>query len=157
MRRRYRSAGFLERCRRIKETLERPAFTTDLIVGFPGETEEDFAATCRVAKEVGFCKIHVFSYSPREGTEAARFGDRVEPRIIHERRTRLLELEAELAAEYGRGLVGMVLEVMVEGRDVRQPGNLIGTSCRQLAVSFPDRRGTPLGRCIRVRVRKATG
>src|SRR5262249_2814137 len=66
-----RRAGFLERCRRLREALDQPAFSTDVIVGFPGETDADFEATCRVVREVGFSKVHVFSYSPRQGTPAA--------------------------------------------------------------------------------------
>ncbi len=65
MRRRYRSAGFLERCRRLRNALDRPALTTNVIVGFPGETDDDFAQTCRVVRVAGFSRIHVFSYSPR--------------------------------------------------------------------------------------------
>src|SRR5436190_1229923 len=80
--RRYSAAGFLERCRRLKEGLDQPAFTTDVIVGFPGETDEDFAATCEVLETVGFCKLHVFSYSPRAGTLAAEFTDRVAPQVV---------------------------------------------------------------------------
>ena len=89
MKRRYSSAGFLERCRRLKEALDAPAFTTDVIVGFPGETEADFEATCEVVREVGFAKIHVFSYSPRAGTPAALLRDAVPPAVMQERRQRL--------------------------------------------------------------------
>src|SRR5262245_32641376 len=92
MRRRYRVAGFLERCRRLRAALDHPAFTTDVIVGFPGETEADFAATCRVVREVGFAKVHIFPYSPRQGTPAADFPDRVPPPVVAERRARLQEL-----------------------------------------------------------------
>src|SRR5205807_2091896 len=71
MKRRYSSGGFLERCRRLKDALDTPAFTTDIIVGFPGETDADFEATCHVARAVGFAKIHIFTYSARAGTPAA--------------------------------------------------------------------------------------
>src|SRR4051794_37246657 len=81
MKRRYRSAGFLERCRRIREALDAPALTTDVIVGFPGETDEDFEATCRVVREAGFARLHLFSYSPREGTPAAEWGQTVPPGV----------------------------------------------------------------------------
>ena len=67
MKRRYTTAGFRERCRRLQDALDTPSLTTDVIVGFPGETEADFEATCRTAREAGFAKIHVFSYSPRAG------------------------------------------------------------------------------------------
>ncbi len=79
MRRRWGSQRFVDRCRLVRETLDRPAITTDIIVGFPGETDADFADTCRVAREVGFSKIHIFPFSPRRGTPAAEMPDQVPP------------------------------------------------------------------------------
>src|SRR5262245_14147879 len=136
MKRRYRVAGFLERCRRLRAALDRPAFTTDVIIGFPGETEEDFAATCRVVRAVGFSRLHVFSYSRREGTEAARWGEAVPPAVAAARRERLLELERELAGAYYRSLLGRRLDVLVEGPDPRRPGFVRGTSERYAPVAF---------------------
>jgi threonylcarbamoyladenosine tRNA methylthiotransferase MtaB len=133
MRRRYRRAGFLERCRRIKEALDRPAFSTDVIIGFPGETEDDFDETCSVLREVGFCKVHVFSYSPRQGTPAALLRQTVPPSVVAERRERLRQLEAELASDYQRSLLGMTLDVLVEG-GAEEPGYVRGTSCRYVPV-----------------------
>jgi threonylcarbamoyladenosine tRNA methylthiotransferase MtaB len=134
MKRRYRSGGFLERCRRIRAALDRPAFSTDIIIGFPGETDADFEATCRVVREVGFARLHLFSYSPRQGTEAAAWRDSVPPGVIAERRTRLLEIERELADVYCRNLVGRYLDVLVEGADPRRPGFVRGTACRYVPV-----------------------
>jgi threonylcarbamoyladenosine tRNA methylthiotransferase MtaB len=151
MRRRYRSAGFLERCRRIRGVLDRPAFTTDVIVGFPGETEADFEATCRVVREVGFSKIHVFSYSPREGTSAAGLSGTVPPREAARRRQRLLGLERELAAAFYRSLLGLTLDVMVEGEDPHRPGHVRGTSCRYAPVVFAGHAPALVGRRVLVR------
>lgn len=134
MKRRYRSAGFLERCRRISEALDRPAFTSDVIIGFPGESSADFAATCRVVREVGFARLHVFSYSPRAGTEAADWGESVPPGVIAERRARLLEIERELAKAYGRSLLGRRLDMLVEGADPRRLGFVRGTACRAVPL-----------------------
>src|SRR5260370_317368 len=100
MKRRYRSAGFLERVRRIRTTLVAPALSTDVIVGFPGETDQDFEATCRVVREAGFSRIHVFSYSPREGTPAARLRDDVPPPVKAQRREILHAIEREQAQAY---------------------------------------------------------
>lgn len=72
MRRRITSAGFLERCRRLQTALDEPALTTDVIVGFPGESETDFEATCRVLREAGICKVHIFSFSPPPGYAGGR-------------------------------------------------------------------------------------
>jgi threonylcarbamoyladenosine tRNA methylthiotransferase MtaB len=139
MKRRYRCAGFLERCKRLRAALDQPAFTTDVIVGFPGETEADFAATCRLVEEVGFSKIHIFSYSPRRGTPAADLPERVQPAVVAERRERLQELERRLARAYFASLLGRCLDVLVEGTDPRRPGHVQGTACRYAPVSFEGR------------------
>jgi threonylcarbamoyladenosine tRNA methylthiotransferase MtaB len=151
MRRRYHSGGFVERCLRLKQALDQPAFSTDVIVGFPGETDADFEATCRVMRTVGFSKIHVFSWSARRGTPAAEYADRVPPAVVDARRERLLELETELAAEYYRGLVGRRLEVLVEGADPRRPGHAVGTSCRYAPVTFEGHAPALLGKLVPVR------
>src|SRR5262249_28409395 len=135
----YRVAGFVERSRRLRAVLDRPAFTTDIIVGFPGETEADFEATCRVVQEVGFSKIHVFSYSPRRGTPAAELSHRVAQGVIAARRQRLQELECDLANGYFRSLLGSRLDVLVEGSDPDRPGYVRGTSRRYAPVAFEGR------------------
>jgi threonylcarbamoyladenosine tRNA methylthiotransferase MtaB len=152
MKRRYRSAGLVERCRRIRAALDRPALTTDIIVGFPGETEADFQATCQVALEAGFCRMHVFSYSPRPGTPAAELPDAVPPSVKAERRRRLLELERLLAAAYHRSLLGRELDVLVEGEEGGRPGFARGTSCRYVPVVFEGYAPALVGRRVPVRV-----
>jgi len=137
MKRRYRRAGFIERCQRIKAALDQPAFSTDVIIGFPGETDEDFEATCAVLRSVGFAKVHVFSYSPRQGTPAAEWRQQVPPTVVAERRERLRRLDQELAEGYQRRLLGRRLDVLVEGSDPQRPGWVRGTSCRSVTVSFP--------------------
>jgi threonylcarbamoyladenosine tRNA methylthiotransferase MtaB len=137
MKRRYRSASFLERCRRLREALDALCFTTDVMIGFPGETDADFEATCRLVHEVGFAKIHVFSFSPRRGTPAASLPDTVSPRVVAERRQRLLVLEHQLADAYYHRLVGRRLDVLVEGVEPGRPGYVRGTSCRYAPVVLP--------------------
>jgi threonylcarbamoyladenosine tRNA methylthiotransferase MtaB len=154
MKRRYRSAGFLERCRRLRQALDQPAFSTDVIVGFPGETDADFAETCRLVRDVGFAKIHVFSYSPRQGTAAADLPDRVEPRMIAERRERLRELEGEQAQAYQRSLLGRRLDVLVEGADPERPGHVLGLSCRYAPVSFRGHAAALIRRRVPVRAER---
>ncbi len=151
MKRRYRSDGFLEHCRRLAEALERPAFTTDVIVGFPGETEADFEQTCRVLEKVGFCKVHIFPYSQRVGTPAAAFEDQVPPAVTESRRRRLLELERGLARRYCDSLLGRPLDVMVEGEDPLLPGYSRGTSCRFVTISFPGHAAALVGKRVSVR------
>jgi threonylcarbamoyladenosine tRNA methylthiotransferase MtaB len=151
MKRRYRSAGFLERCRRLRGALDRPALTTDIIVGFPGETDADFEATCRVVREVGFARLHVFSYSPRDGTPAARLPGAVPPAVAERRREILRTLETHEADRYHRSLVGRRLDVLVEGADPKRPGHAAGTSCRYAPVSFPGHAPALLARLVPVR------
>jgi len=136
MKRRYRVAGFLERCRRLRVALDEPAFTTDIIIGFPGETDADFQTTCDVAREVGFSKMHIFSFSPRTGTPAADLPERVPPPVVAERRQRLLSLERELASAFYRRLIGRRLDVLVEAAASARPGHVTGTSCRYAPVIF---------------------
>jgi threonylcarbamoyladenosine tRNA methylthiotransferase MtaB len=155
MRRRYRAASFLERCRRLRQALEQPAFTTDVIVGFPGETDADFEATCRVVREVGFSKIHVFSYSPRRGTPATEYPDQVPPAATAARREQMRLLERELADAYCRSLVGRRLEVLVEGADPRRPGFVAGTACRYVQVAFEGHAPALLRKLVPVQITQA--
>jgi threonylcarbamoyladenosine tRNA methylthiotransferase MtaB len=151
MKRRYRAASFLERCRRLQSALELPAFTTDIIVGFPGETEADFQATCDLVRAVGFSKIHIFSYSPRQGTPAAQFSERVLPAVVADRRQRLLALERESADSYYRKLLGRRLDVLVEGEAPGRPGQMLGTSCRYAPVLFTGHAPALLAKRVPVR------
>ncbi len=151
MRRRWGSRRFVDRCRLVQEQLDQPAFTTDVIVGFPGETEEDFAATCRVCEEVGFSKLHIFPYSARRGTPAAEFADQLPKAIKSERGGRLAEVEKTLRARYFQTLVGRRLQVLAEAVHPDHPDLLMGTACRYATVRFA---GSPsqIGRLLPVRI-----
>ena len=128
MRRRWGTKMFLDRCRLLRESLDRPAITTDIIAGFPGETEEEFEQTLRTCREAGFSKIHAFPYSARRGTPAAERDDQLDKGLISERVDRLGEVEAELRQQYYETLVGSDLELLVE--EVTPDGRLQGTTCR---------------------------
>ena len=134
MKRRWGSRMFVDRCGLVNEALERPALTTDVIVGFPGETDADFEETCRVVSQVGFSKVHVFPFSPRRGTPAAEMPDQLPKPIKSQRAKQLSELEAKLRRQYFERLNGMRLRVLVEGVDPE--GKLVGTSCRYAPVEF---------------------
>ncbi len=137
MRRRWGSRLFIDRCRLVRETLDHPAITTDIIVGFPGETEEDFAATLQVSRDCGFSKIHHFSFSPRKGTPAAEMSDMVAPQVKAERIERLIKLEAELRDDYYRSLIGRELSVLIEAE--LPENSFAGTSCRYAPVEIRGR------------------
>lgn len=137
MRRRYSVDRFLEKVEQMRERLDRPAFTTDVIVGFPGETEDEFEQTLDVCRRTAFMKIHVFPFSPRRGTAAADFPDQVPPPVRKERCRRLSELERELAMDYYRSQEGSELEVLVERVSDRSPNSLRGTDRRYIPVELP--------------------
>jgi threonylcarbamoyladenosine tRNA methylthiotransferase MtaB len=135
MRRRWGCQRFVDRCRLVQERLDRPAITTDIIVGFPGETDADFQATVDAARAVGFSKIHIFPFSPRRGTPAAGMQNQV-PRHIQQQRTReLADVEEELRQDYYHSLIGHRLRVLVE--TIERPAAWTGTSCRYATVELP--------------------
>jgi threonylcarbamoyladenosine tRNA methylthiotransferase MtaB len=137
MRRRWCSKRIIDRCRLFQDTLDRPALTTDVIVGFPGETDEDFAATLRVAREIGFSKIHKFPFSPRRGTPAAEMPHQVPPLEKTARLDQLESLEAELRGRYYNSLRGTLLRVLIESPVENRPGRMLGTACRYTPVELP--------------------
>jgi threonylcarbamoyladenosine tRNA methylthiotransferase MtaB len=136
MRRRWGSRRFIDRCHLVCETLDNPAITTDIIVGFPGESDDDFAATCSVARECGFSKIHIFPFSPRKGTPAAELTGMVTAQVKSKRCERLAEIERELRIQYFTNLLGRRLTVLVEGTDETLRCVRSGTSCRYAPVEF---------------------
>ena len=142
MRRRWTARHFIERCQLVSRTLDRPALTTDIIVGFPGETETDFQATLSTAEAVGFSKIHVFPFSPRKGTPAAEMTDQVPATVRNERVDRLAELETRLRRNYWDSLRGRPLRVLIEAPGASRPASRAGTACRYVPVelSGPPRR-----------------
>jgi len=134
MRRRWGSRRFIDRCNLLKQSLDRPAITTDIIVGFPGETDAEFAETCDVAREVGFSKIHIFPFSARRNTPAATMPGQLPKKVKQERGRALARLEVELRDSYFESLYGMPLQVLVESPLEDQPGFAVGTSCRYAPV-----------------------
>jgi threonylcarbamoyladenosine tRNA methylthiotransferase MtaB len=115
--RQYSADEFKEKIELIKKRLDRPAITADVIVGFPGETDADFEATAELAKEAGFAKIHVFSFSRRAGTAAAGLQRTVNNRVMKERSLILLDLDAELGYKFRQQFVGEKAEILVENSD----------------------------------------
>jgi len=116
MRRSYRSARYLETLSSIREAITDLAVSTDVIVGFPGETDEDFEATLHVVEEARFDSAYTFKYSIRPNTEAASMPDQVGSEIVAERYERLVGLQERIALEKNREMVGRRVEVLVEGR-----------------------------------------
>ncbi|MEJ5258892.1 MAG: tRNA (N(6)-L-threonylcarbamoyladenosine(37)-C(2))-methylthiotransferase MtaB [Anaerohalosphaeraceae bacterium] len=114
MARQYTSEEYLNICRKLQERLDRPAITTDIIVGFPGETEEDFEKTVEVCRQVGFAKMHIFPFSPRRGTAAARMKPPVPAGVIRRRAEKLQKLDKELQEKFRRQFIGQTVRVILE-------------------------------------------
>ncbi len=150
MRRRYTVERFLDTIEQMRSRLVNPAFTTDVIVGFPGETDAEFEETLDACRQARFMKIHIFPYSVRRGTPAASFPDQIHGTVRESRMQILERLERELAREYYATLVGTDVDVMVEGTLEHRPGWVQGTDRRYVPVEIP---GEPVdvGRMIRGR------
>lgn len=137
MRRRYTIKSFLQTVDRLRQRLDNPAFTTDIIVGFPGETDLEFEETLQACRQAGFMKIHIFPFSVRKGTPAADLPGQVHG-TTRESRMRILErLERELAQQYYGSLVGTDVEVLVEGQLENRPGWVHGTDRRYVPIEIP--------------------
>ena len=106
MNRHYDTAKFLERVNKIREARPDISLTTDVIVGFPGETDSDFEDCYNFIKKVGFSELHVFPFSPREGTPAASMKNQVDGNVKKERVKRLIDLSKELWLDYSKKFIG---------------------------------------------------
>jgi threonylcarbamoyladenosine tRNA methylthiotransferase MtaB len=135
MKRRYNTAQFLRAAQRLKAVFPDAALTTDVIVGFPGETEEEFSQTVAFCQTVGFMKIHVFPFSPREGTPAAQMPGPVPKHIKDERVKRLIEAGDQLARAYRETMLRTVQPVLIEER--RHDGMLVGYTPQYIPVVLP--------------------
>jgi threonylcarbamoyladenosine tRNA methylthiotransferase MtaB len=128
--RQYKSDEYIEKVESAKLRLDRPAITTDIIVGFPGETDADFEQTVKMAKTIGFAKMHVFSFSPRKGTAAAEMQDTVDNKVIKERSRILRKLNVELGMKYRQQFLGETAKILIENDN----GQLSGRSERYFTV-----------------------
>ena len=142
MRRTYDRRRYLDRVALIREHVPDVALSTDIIVGFPGETEEDFAQTLEVVEEVGYDSAFTFLFSPRRGTAAAEISDGLVPHPVKvERMERLVEVVQRRARERAQRFVGRTLEVLVEGPSRTDPERLRGRTPpqqgRQLHAASP--------------------
>lgn len=143
MRRSYRSAKFLGILDRVRERIPHAAITTDIIVGFPGETEEDFQATLDVVEKSRFSSAFTFIYSPRPGTPAADMEDQVPPEVSAERYQRLIDLQKRIVLEENQKLEGTRVDVLVsagEGRKDQETDRITGRAAdnRLVHIALPD-------------------
>ncbi len=136
MRRTYGRERYLRLVDELRGAIPDLALTTDIIVGFPGETEDDFRETLEVVEEVGFNGAFTFVYSPRQGTEAAAMADQVAEKIKRERIERLIEVAQRVAHDRNLERVGRVEEVLVEGPSRTDPSLRRGRTRRNTTVNF---------------------
>ena len=136
MRRTYSRERYLDLVGRMRAAIPDLALTTDLIVGFPGESDADFAETLAAVEEVRFDGAYTFIFSPRQGTEAAAMGCQVPDEVKHERVERLIDLVQRIADERNRERIGRVEEVLVEGASRTDPSLLRGRTRRNTTVNF---------------------
>ncbi|KGX88366.1 tRNA (N6-isopentenyl adenosine(37)-C2)-methylthiotransferase MiaB [Pontibacillus litoralis] len=154
MARKYTRERYLELVHKIREAMPNATLTTDIIVGFPNETEEQFQETLSLVEEVGFEGAYTFIYSPREGTPAAKMKDNVPMEVKKERLQRLNALVNHQAAETMKKYEGEMVDVLVEGESKKNPDVLAGYTHRNKLVNFRAPKSL-IGEIVQVKVTKA--
>src|SRR5690625_983171 len=153
MRRKYSAEFYKEKVKRLKNALPGLAITTDVIVGFPGETEEEFMETYNFIQDIGYAELHVFPFSRRTGTPAARMDNRSEEHTSETRVTKLIELSNQLAKQYASRFEHDVLEVIPEEKSSTEAGILIGYTDNYLKVQF-EGSADLIGSIVKVKLTK---
>ncbi|SHI33563.1 tRNA (N(6)-L-threonylcarbamoyladenosine(37)-C(2))-methylthiotransferase MtaB [Desulfofundulus thermosubterraneus] len=156
MRRHYTTAWFRELVQRVRGLVPGIAITTDIIVGFPGETDGQFENTFNFVREMAFARLHVFKYSPRQGTAAASFPDQISAPVKEARSRRLIALGDELARSFAAKHIGQEVQVLVEEELPEKEGFFAGLTDNYLRVIFPAREN-PVGELVTVRVEGIKG
>lgn len=157
MRRPYKNAKFVEICEKMKAARPDIAITTDIIVGFPGETDEDFQATIDTVERLQFDNAFVFRYSKRKDTPAAEMEDQLPETVKEERNQRLLETVDRLAKEKNEAIVGTVQRVLCEGPSKNNPNTLTGRTPQNKIVIFEGDVDRLTGEILDIQVEESTG
>ncbi|ADK15185.1 tRNA (N6-isopentenyl adenosine(37)-C2)-methylthiotransferase MiaB [Clostridium autoethanogenum] len=155
MNRSYSKEGYLNLVKMIREKVPDAAITTDIIVGFPGETEEDFEETLNLAREVQYDSAFTFIYSKRKGTPAYDFEDQIPEDIKHERFNRLVEVINESSARKNKDYEGRTEEILVEGTSKNDNTKLTGRTRSGKLVNFKGNK-KDIGKLVKVQITKAT-
>lgn len=154
MARKYTREQYLELVRKIKAAIPNVSLTTDIIVGFPNETEEQFEETLSLYREVEYDSAYTFIYSPREGTPAAQMKDNVPMEVKKERLQRLNNLVNEISAKKNKAFEGQVVEVLVEGESKNNPEILAGYTRKNKLVNFKGPKSA-IGQLVQVKINSA--
>jgi tRNA-2-methylthio-N6-dimethylallyladenosine synthase len=156
MHRAYTAEKYIDLVHQIRRARKEIAITTDMIVGFPGETGEDYKQTRNLAEEIQFDNAFIFRYSPRSGTPAAEMAEQIDESLKEERNQDLLRIVNESARRAGKRLVGRDVEVLCEGRSKTNPLRLMGrTRTNKIVVFEADEKLT--GEILEVRIQQANG
>ncbi len=154
MARKYTREQYLELVRKIKAAIPNVSLTTDIIVGYPNETDEQFEETLSLYREVGYETAYTFIYSPREGTPAAKMEDNVPMEVKKERLQRLNNLVNELSAEAMKKYEGQIVEVLVDGESKNNPDVLAGYTTKNKLVNFIGPKSA-IGKIVKVKITEA--
>lgn len=154
MARKYTREQYLELVRKIKAAIPNATLTTDIIVGYPNETDEQFEETMSLVREVGFEAAYTFIYSPREGTPAAKMQDNVPMVVKKERLQRLNALVNEQSAQSMKQYQDQIVEVLVEGESKNNPEVLAGYTTKMKLVNFVGPK-TAIGKIVKVKITNA--
>jgi len=155
MHRRYTREGYLELVSRIRRAVPDINLSTDVIVGFPGETEQDFVATLELVEQLRFGQVFGFAFSPRPRTPAARYPDQVAEGVRKERLQRLFAITDRVSLELNQALEGTVARVLIDGRSRRDPGVWQGRGEDNRVVNFPRSGAESVGDVLDVRIVRA--
>lgn len=136
MNRGYSREEYIDTAQKIKEFVDDASLTTDIMIGFPGETEEDFNDTLDIIKRVGFDRTFNFIFSERDGTKAAEFEGKIEKAVKNDRFNRLVEMQNDLSLKSNRGLIGTEVNLFVEGRSKKGVAMLTGRTKTNKLVHF---------------------
>ena len=151
MNRRYTAQQYREKCEILRRYYEKPALTTDVIVGFPGETQEDFEESLRFVEGISFAEIHVFKYSRRHGTKAAAMEGQIPEQIKGERSSRMIALGERKKREYMEQFLGKELEILTEEKISLDGATCwVGHTPRYLRAAVLDQGSIPMN-CYRYR------
>ena len=152
MNRRYTAEEFKEVTKRLRAKFPNAALTTDIIVGFPGETDEEFNQTYKFLKDIAFYKMHIFKYSPRKGTKAAVMPNQIDGKIKEERSKKLIELSNENEYKYNQEYIGKEVEVLFEERD----GAFVkGHTKNYIVVKYITKSNDLINKIVKLRVKEA--
>jgi tRNA-2-methylthio-N6-dimethylallyladenosine synthase len=155
MHRRYTRADYLELVGKIREAVPDINLSTDIIVGFPGETESDFDDTMSVIERIRFGQVFAFGFSPRPRTPAAAYRPRVEPESVSERLQRLFATTDEISLELNRAIVGSTVRVLIDGPSRRDPNHWQGRGDDNRVVNFPKLGPEAVGDLVDVEITRA--